>query len=347
MEITSPGLIQDPRSQEQKNQDYPHIEVAPQAIVLNWNRGVEGAPTYSLRDQNGSGSCVAQSSAKALETLLGKVISAHPIYARRMNIPGEGMYLQDAGNIVKKLGTTTEDLDPSQRMTEEQMNAPVTVVTPINGYLYAFPSIHNIDQIAEAIELHKHCEITFNGTIKEYAYSEKPIVDSAATQMDCAHDICGVYYYTDANGEKCILIDESWGPNNIRRRTLTESYLKARGTGAMYFISPVVPPTPVKPKFNFTSQLHFALTGYDSKGLPIYDMTMMNNLSVKALQDILKYEGVMDVKIASTGNYLQATAKAVLAFQLKHQVDTVDVLNSLGGKRVGPKTIAKLNELYN
>jgi len=344
--LTPPGLIEDPRPEEAKRKDYEHQEVAPAAVILNWDRGLEGAPIFSDRDQNGSGSCVAQASATALEVLRGEVISALPIYTRRWNKPGLGMYLQDAGNIIRHLGTTTESLVPSQRMTEEQMNKPVTVATPINGYLYAFPNIQDIDQIAEAIEVRRQCQITFYGTVKEYAYTNKPMVDPLATKLDCPHDICGIYYFKDSDGQKCILTKESWGPNNIRLRIMTESYLKARGTGAMYFIPPIAPPTPVKPKHTFQSQLYFAIKGYTNNGNPIYDYKMMNNYSVKMLQDILKYEGVMDIKITSTGNYLQATAKAVLTFQRKHKVAPESELNDLQGKRVGPKTIVKLNELY-
>lgn len=328
-----PGLIEDPRSEAAKQKDYQHIELAPQAVVLNWNRGPEGAPIYSDRDQNGSGSCVAQASSTALETMLAKIISAHPIYARRFNKPGAGMWLQDAGNIIKNFGTTTEDKDPSQKMTEDQMNKPVTVETPINGFLYAFPDITNIDQIAAAIEVRKHCDITINGNLQEYAYSEKPRVVPGA-KLDCPHCICGIYYFTDANGEKCILTKESWGPNNIRIRHLTESYLKSRGTAAMYFIPPIPPPVPVKPKFHFTVPLTFG---------------MMNSLGVKNLQDILKYENLMDIKVTSTGNYLQITAGAYYQWQIKHNVAPLSELNAISplGGRVGAKGIIKLNELYN
>jgi peptidoglycan hydrolase-like protein with peptidoglycan-binding domain len=68
---------------------------------------------------------------------------------------------------------------------------------------------------------------------------------------------------------------------------------------------------------------------------------------VKALQEILRYEGFFPANIEYTGNYGPITAKAVLEFQQKYNIGTPQEITSLKGKIVGPKTLAKLNELYN
>lgn len=322
----SPGLIEDPRTPAQKALDYQHQELAG-AVMLSWERDISGAPKYSIRNQNGSGSCVAQSTAKALEIFTGTVQSAHPIYRRRANFSSEGMYLQDSGDIEKKQGTTTEVLDPSQNMTEAQMNADVTVPTPLLGYMYAFPNYKNIDEIAQAIELYKHCKVTIGLTYSEYVTAKKPVYDGRVAEA--FHCLCATYYFKDENQEKCLLIEESWGPNYVTQRIFTESYLKARATGAMYHIPPT-PPTPKPPAFIFTKQL-------------IYGQT---NSDITHLQDILKYEGLFPSNTASTGFYGNVTASAVLAFQLKYAVDTPQNLQQLRGHIVGPKTIAELNKLY-
>lgn len=327
--IIQPGLVEDTRSPIDKEKDYLHEEVAPQAVVLQWNRGISGAPTYSIRNQNGSGSCVGQGIAKALEIITGKVQSAHPIYRRRRNFPNIGMWLQDGGDLVRHLGTTTESLDPSQNMTETQMNADITVETPLTLPIYILADYKDINSIATAIELYKHCVITINGNLEEYAYSGKPVVIPNSI-LNCAHCICAVYYFTDEHGEKCIVVDESWGPAMITRRVLTETYLKARGTGAMYFI-PQSPITPQKPHYRFTEPLVYGT---------------MNSLGVKNLQDILKFEGFFPTSLTSTGNYLEITRKGVLQWQLAHQVDTPEILISLQGRRVGSKTINALNLIY-
>ena len=91
------GVTPDLRSPDDKAKDFNHLEIA-QAVQLNWNRDVSGAPKYSIRNQDGSSSCVGQSTAKALEIITEKIQSAHPIYRRRANYPSPGMYLQDAFN---------------------------------------------------------------------------------------------------------------------------------------------------------------------------------------------------------------------------------------------------------
>jgi hypothetical protein len=68
---------------------------------------------------------------------------------------------------------------------------------------------------------------------------------------------------------------------------------------------------------------------------------------VVALQDALKASGDFPLTVASTGYYGSITQKAVLAFQRKYQVDTPAVLTQLNGTRVGLKTIAQLNALFN
>jgi hypothetical protein len=298
-----PGLIEDPRTQDQKDQDYKHSEIAPAAIALNWNRDISGAPKYSVRNQNGSGSCVAQSTAKALEILTGVIQSAHPIYRRRANFPSFGMYLQDSGEIEKKQGTTTEVLDPSQNMTEEKMDADVTVETPLKDFLYAFPNYQNIDEIAQAIELHKHCKITIGLTYAEYDNATKPVYDGKPAEA--YHCLCGTYYFTDEAGEKCILIEESWGPNFITQRIFTESYLKARATGAMYHLLPS-PPPPV--------QIHQFNT----------DMTVGDSgPEIVFLQNKLKHLGFFPVGIPSTGNYGNITKNAVAVFQKSVGINAV------------------------
>jgi hypothetical protein len=325
--IENPGLIPDTRSQIDKDKDYVHDEVAPQAVALNWDRGIEGAPTYSIRDQNGSSSCVGQATAKALEIITGTVQSAHPIYRRRNNYPNLGMWLQDAGNIVRHLGTTSEEISPSQKMSELEMNKDIFVETPIKQAMYITANFKDIDTIAMAIETQKHCVLTIQSNYAEWDV-EKPKV--SWSPITFGHAICGVYYFKDENGEKCILIDESWGASNIRRRILTESFIKARGTGALYFI-PIVPtPPPTKPKFTFSSVLEFG----------------QNNFSIKMLQDILKYEGFFPTATTSTGYYGEITRKCVLQWQIKHDVAPMAELNALQGKRVGQKTIAKLNSIY-
>ena len=88
---------------------------------------------------------------------------------------------------------------------------------------------------------------------------------------------------------------------------------------------------PKKPKHSFNVNLEYG---------------MRNNPEVVDLQDCLKYEGLMPAYIPSTGNYLEETRKAVLAFQKKHKLINVYQELVYRGKYCYSITRNKLNELY-
>jgi hypothetical protein len=73
---------------------------------------------------------------------------------------------------------------------------------------------------------------------------------------------------------------------------------------------------------------------------------MEKDADIVALQNILKYEGLFPLNIDSTGNYYALTMAGVLAFQIKYNVANPGELNQLQGRQAGPKTLEKLNELY-
>lgn len=326
------GVIDDPRSDEEKAKDWQHEEIAG-AVPLKWVEKPQNKwRSYDLRDQDGSSSCVSQASAKAFEILDEKniVYSAHPIYRRRMNYPDGGMYLQNAGDIAKNGGTTTEALDPSQHLNETNMNRDIIVDTPAKIAGYVNINYRDIDAVAEAIEAHGHCVMIFHGNRKEWTDIPKY---NPALPVDIGHSICAVDYFL-YNGEKVILIEDSWGRattmGNGGQRLITAEYLNNRFSGGIYFL-PAAPAPTRRSLWNFEKPLTYG---------------MRNSEDVVALQNALKYEGLFPAAIASSGNYLTITAKAVLAFQRKYSVAPEIELAALAGKVVGPKTRAKLNELY-
>ena len=158
MENFNFGIVEDPRTDEEKAKDYQHQELAG-SISIVWKEKPQSEwKKYVPRYQSSSLSCVAQSAAKAGEIILsGDVLSAQPIYRRRFNYPSGGMWPQNCGDILKNNGTTTEVLCPSQNQNEATMNRDISVETPIKTRGYAFPKPKNIDEIAQAVELHKQC----------------------------------------------------------------------------------------------------------------------------------------------------------------------------------------------
>lgn len=329
------GVLEDPRSPEEKAKDFKHDELAG-AILLNWvEKPKDQWKKYTKRDQSSSSSCVAQSTAKAMEISDTKeiVYSAHPIYRRRVNFPEGGMYLPNAGQIAKGFGTTTEALDPSQKLGETNMNRDITVETPNKVFAYV-PNINvkNIDNVAEAIENFGHCILIFHSDRDEYL-KEIPVYDPNGV-IDIGHAICGVDYFL-YNGKKVVLIEDSAGLSSTidksGRRLITEDFLAKRFDSGMYLIVDAPAYDDKKPKHTFNKPLKYG---------------MRKDADVVALQEILKYEGIMPTTIPSSGNYLDLTATAVLKWQRAHAVAPEAELAALKGRTLGPKSRAVLNSLY-
>ena len=325
----SPGLIPDPRSESRKALDFPHTEISYGASPVVWT---ERTPSQWIkgvvRDQDGSSSCVGQASAKALEMLLADIYSAHPTYRRRKNFSEKGMWLADAGDILKKEGTTTEKEDPSQKMNETQMNVSVFVNTPTKISKYVFVDPRDIEVIAQVVRDNKHCVLTFESNFQEWT----DVPEYLGTPIKWGHCVCATDY-TLYNGEKALIVDESWGVGVTQfnaQRVITESFLRARCTGAMYFIIDTTI-SPYKPAYEFKQDLVFG---------------MRRNPEVIILQQALAYYGYFPTdEQYHTGNYFQMTANAVLKWQSANNVASLSELQMLGGKRFGVKSRAKMNLL--
>ncbi len=306
------GIIEDPRSPEAKAKDFQHSQLAS-SVVLNWVEKTQSEwKSYKMRDQNGSSSCCGQSAAKAIEVFTGEVESAQPIYRSRSNFPAGGMYLQDVGEICRKIGTTTEALCPSQLQGESVMNRPITVDTPIKASGYVFVDHKNIDSIAEAIEMYGHCIMIFHGNRLEWNDIPKY---NPNLSIDIGHCICAVDYFL-YKGKKVILIEDSWGKattmGNGGQRLITPEYLKARFSGAIY-LTPMVPPV-----ITFKRTLRFGMSGED----------------VSQLQRILKSKGFFPQGQVTTLFFGKITRSGVIAFQKASGLVADGI--------VGPKTVAKL-----
>ena len=85
-----------------------------------------------------------------------------------------------------------------------------------------------------------------------------------------------------------------------------------------------------KPFYKFTTPLPYGAKGQD----------------VAKLQEILRYEGCLGRGQGDNGVYCPATAQAVKALQIKHNIATISEINTLNGMRVGTLTIKYLNKTY-
>lgn len=321
------GVLEDTRSEELKSLDYkadsPEFATA---IALNW---LEKDPSqwkrYTTRNQDGSGSCVAQGFAKGMETIGKDVYSATPIFSRRQNRPSTGMHLYDASSIAKKLGTTLESLCVSQNLNDSQMDAITLPATPklIGGYVYG----NNKDfyAIAEMVEKYKHCIVTFESNYQEWT----SIPQYSGTPVKWGHCVC-VVDYVKYQGKEYLVIEDSWGHGATDfddRRLISKDFVEKRCTGAVSVLpAQEIPVT----KYTFTQRL--------TQG--------MKNDDVVHLQNALKKLGFMPSGVPSTGYFGPATFQAVCKFQLAYK----DEILTPGGfsqptGNFGPLTMAKLNSL--
>lgn len=355
------GAAVDSRPEEAKLKDFKVEEIVAAFNPVNWvEKPQDQWRKFPIFNQDGSGSCVAQTEAKELgimRWLKDKIyihFSATDIYQRRTNKPASGMNAVDARSIAAK-GVTLEDLAPSQGMSDAKMDAAVIEAYKREvGAVFAVPNYvalptRDIDAIASVIQTTgKGVMVWFYFEYPEW--SERPVVGNASLELlnaTARHSVTAVDFFL-LNGKKCLLIEDSWGvATGIGgQRVVDEVFFKARNWYAGYLVNfrfddqsqpsplpqpqPLPNPTPGKPKHTFVGILTFGET----------------NDHIGALQDILKYEGLFPVNTASTGYYGALTARAVLQWQKKWAVAPVEELDSLAGRRVGEKTIAKLNEIY-
>ena len=364
------GACLDTRSQEEKDKDFHFAEIVASADVVDWKvKPRNNWRKFPIFDQDGSGSCVAQTMAKLLGImywLLNGVyvhFSATHIYQRRANKPQAGMGGDDVFKIAGE-GTTLEELVPSQGMTDSQMDGvmipdykkKVGEVFKISKNWVNLP-IKNIDAVASVIQR------TGKGVMAWcfWNYDEYGPVPKVLRELDLynantsRHSTAQVDFslidqtnlpeFPEVWGKKALIMDESWsktyGLNG--QRVLTEDFFKVRNFYTAYpmnFIFEVGGDEldPNKPKFIFTKNLWFIAWDMEKNQVADPVRQKFQYEETIKLQDCLRYEGVYAKNIQSTGYFGAVTKKAVQDFQTKYNLKADGV--------VGPITRKVLNERY-
>lgn len=338
-DLPDPGALIDTRTEVAKAKDYKFGEIVSAIEPVVWVEKPQSVwRKFPISNQNGSGSCVAQTLRKLygvyiwLNTGSYVDISASHIYQRRSNRPAGGMGGEDVFTIGQK-GTTLNDFAISDNMTDSQMDS--VVVKPfmekvgetfkLGKYIVVSPT--DIDTIASIIQATSKAVMVWF-YFKRDEWTNIPTVlysdlDRYASTT-ARHSLAAVDFtllgqsnipdYPQFWGKKSLIIDESWGLTTAMngQRIITEDFFTARNFFAAHFM-------------NFAFEEATILK-------PSY------NTSVVSLQNCLKFEGLFPVNVESTGVFGPITTKAVKAFQLKYGIDQVGT--------VGPKTRAKLLELY-
>lgn len=366
------GALIDARPDEEKEKDYHFGEIVAAINPVNWTEKPQSAwRKFPIFNQDGSGSCVAQTMAKLLGILYWLLnqlyvhFSATHIYQRRANKPSGGMAGVDAFNIARQ-GSTLEELVPSQNLNDSQMDGTVIPqykqdvgkVFKIGNYV-SLP-VKDIDTIASIIQTtSKGVMVWFYFKIDEW--TDVPTVKYSNLDLNAGdtarHSVTAVDF-TLYQGKKALIIEDSWGATAglNGQRVITEDFFRVRNWFAAYPINfafddqtqpqPQPLPGPAKPKYTFTKPLVFIAWDVIKNQPANVALHESQKADVVALQNILRYEGFFPSNVSSTGYYGSITAKAVDSFQRAHQVVPLSELDALRGRRVGDKTIKVLNDLY-
>lgn len=341
------GAVIDTRDAAARAKDYHLEEVVASVNPVNWvEKPRENWRKFPIFNQDGSGSCVAQTLAKLLGILywiknnVYVHFSATHIYQQRSNKPAGGMAGVEAFDIAKK-GVTLEDLVQSQNMGDAQMDAivipqykkDVGAVFKVPNYLV--DPIKDIDTIASIIQTTgKAVMVWFYFENREW--TERPVVLNPALDLyvpsTARHSVAAVDF-TLYQGKKALIIEDSWGSSYglAGQRVIDEDFFKARHWFAAHPISFVFDgeqeDPAEKPQHTFNIDLVFGTTSAE----------------VVALQDCLKYEGLFPQNADSTGYFGAITKTAVQKFQVKYGLTKP---TDPGYGRCGPLTRGKLNAIY-
>ena len=358
MEKLISGVLDDPRSQNQKNKDYQDIELITSPAPVKWqewslihNQLEIELNNFPVFNQDGSSSCVAHAFALSMgiDNWLeeGKFIRLAPadIYDRRQN-NSAGMYFQNAADIAYNHGATLYDFLPSDGLNEQQISGLLANYKPSYGeiakiyktgnYFWIQEATTNIDRINYWTNIEKRPIVLgvrfgdgeWNRTEPQIKGNKTPYGHGISIPPN------GAFLY---KGKKTVLIQDNWSANSGwgGRRFVSEDWWKAgRIIGAISWKKLIDTwrdtEEKQKPHYKFEHNLKYGTRNND----------------IIALQDILKYEELFANNIMSTGYYGNITAKAVLKFQLKYKVDKEETLRQLEGRIVGPKTREILNKIY-
>lgn len=329
----------DDRSPEEKSKDFKWSEVS----VLGEIKLEERGPKYSYtqRFQDGSGSCVAQSTAKMLEIWDFKhdnsptVYSATPIYQKRMNRPGAGMVGVDAlglasdGNVFLEKDAVSQNLDDIgidavvYEAGKKQPEHPINyLVMPI-----AF------DVVVQETQNVGATMVWFKSSQTEW-FMDVPTGDSTSEAI--RHSTVAV----DAilwKGIEYIIIEDSYGRWDIKsdlplkpgQRAISRAFFEkhcffAAAFTAFHFDGGD------KPKYYWAHPMVYGDKSED----------------VKQLQNVLKYEKFFPSDQESTGFFGGITAKALVKWQVSHGFLDFQHETDMRKVRAGSKSIALLNSLY-
>lgn len=327
----------DQRTTQEKTRDFSLAEVKAYGFVIFEERE---PVSYTVRNQNGSGSCVAQTVAKMLEVWDLKhdksptIYSATPTYQNRTNKPSPGMNFVDGLGYPVKNGVYSESKVPSQNMSDREMDDYKITVQPEVEKPTAYGKVPvDFYSVAQEVDDSGACMVWFKCAYDEW---NRDVPTGSSDSEAVRHSVTAVDKIM-YKGVEYLIIEDSWGvwnsasdvPLKSGQRAITKEFFQKHCYFAGAFTS-----------FDF---------GGGSKPKWTWKVTMkygQTSEDIKKLQEALKYEKFFPSNQECTGFFGGITARALIKWQVKHGMN--DFANETDMRKVqgGLKTRTKLNELY-
>ena len=349
---------------DERDYQWEEVAAAMAAPAFDWKKGYDIEEVLGLKitpkDQGSSGSCGGQAWSylaavqEALATDSYEERSAKFIYAQTA-VPWGGSNGRSNSDVYKKQGVSVEPLcvsyDNGKPPKEEfmQRKADITAEARDNAkkavaknYVNVSP---DIESIAQAIAINGGVVLGVDGTNNGTWRGRYP-----KAPVDGEEQWHHWLYAGKAKiikGKKYIGVLNSWGDDTGDEgwQWLSEDYIKA---------------TAYNPDFGFERAVIWEVWScvYNPNGLPVgYTHNFSKDISygqrgeeVRALQLALQSDGSFPAGFDLTPQkypnpyYGDITSQAVVKFRVKHGVDGS---TDPRGRNAGPRTRAKLNELFN
>lgn len=304
-------------------------EIVADSPIFDWEKGFDIRKKLgrelSVKNQGQSGSCGGQASSYLTEALLDSAeASARSVY-NKCFVPSSGSSESGLMNTIINIGVDKE----ADTTSYENGNPPsedfMRVADSNPSYIRGLRPVYvetDFNSMATAILQNNGIVLGVAGQNNGTWLSAEP---KPPTKSEWNHWVYAGFAGM-RNGKKCIGFKNSWG-NGVGEDGW--QYIYEDYEPYLWCAWSMVYNKKTKPTYKFTKSLSYGQSSSD----------------IKSLQDILRFEGLFNN--ASTGYFGPVTATAVLAFQKKYKVSSDKELNALQGKKVGPLTLKKLNELYN
>lgn len=361
----NPSLIVDSAVKSPHDErDILYTDVAYGAAPFDWNVGYDGEIDLGkklgvgiykipIKNQGASGSCGGQAEAYGAGSLAVltqggayKEKSAKFTYAP-IHAPGGGTTGRALSDRAHASGWGLESLTPSYNdgtapseafMERIQDIFPDAVQEGLKNKAINYVLLPvDIDTIAQAIRDYKFARIGVVGSNNGSWRSPDPIPPTDFEQH-WYHWVCGLKAQV-RQGKKAIGFPNSWGRDGVGDlgwQWLNEDWFNTRLSNDKYGVLPLFEPRAyVSNSVPLPDTFHYVF----SKDLQYG----MNDIDVVQLQTALRADGEFPNGVPYNTHFGPITRTSVQKFQIKYNIS-----NSLsqGFGRCGPKTRAKLNELF-